>query len=110
VVGLVAGKAIGVFGGTWLVARFTRATLDESLSWSDVAGVSLLAGVGFTVSLLMGDLAFEAGSPENEHTKAAVLAASVVAAALAAVVLRRRERHYRQAFGTSTGADERSTP
>ena len=52
VVGLVVGKAVGVFGGTWAVARFTRAELDEDLAWADVLGLSLLAGVGFTVGLL----------------------------------------------------------
>jgi NhaA family Na+:H+ antiporter len=110
VVGLVAGKVLGVFGGTWLIARFTRAELDTSLSWSDVAGVSLLTGLGFTVSLLMAELAFDAGAPEREHARVAVVAASVLAATLAAVVLRGRERHYRQLAGPSSGAGGPSTP
>jgi NhaA family Na+:H+ antiporter len=42
--GLVAGKTIGVLGATWLVARFTRAELSEELAWSDVLGLSVLAG------------------------------------------------------------------
>jgi NhaA family Na+:H+ antiporter len=96
VAGLVLGKAVGVFGGTWLTARFTRAELDENLSWSDVAGVSLLAGVGFTVSLLIGELAFGTGSERDDHVKVAVLAGSLLAAALAAFVLRVRNRHYRR--------------
>ena len=44
VVGLVVGKTVGVFGGTWAVARFTRAELDEDLSWTDVLGLSVLGG------------------------------------------------------------------
>ena len=96
VVALVVGKAIGVFAGTWLTARFTRAELSEDLDWSDVLGVSFLAGIGFTVSLLIGELAFGAGSDRDDHVKAAVLAGSLLAAALAAVVLVRRNRHYRQ--------------
>ena len=59
--GLVGGKVVGVFGTTWLLARFTRAELDEDLAWSDLLGVALLAGIGFTVSLLIGELAFGAG-------------------------------------------------
>jgi NhaA family Na+:H+ antiporter len=93
--GLIAGKTVGVFGGTWVIARFTRAELDEALSWSDVLGISFLTGIGFTVSLLVADLAFEEGTPQRQSAKAAVLAASLVAAALAAIVLRLRERHYR---------------
>lgn len=99
VVGLVVGKAIGIFVGTWAIARFTRAQLDEDLAWTDVFGLSLLAGVGFTVSLLVGELAFGAGSPRDDHVKLAVLLGSLIAALLATVVLRRRERHYRDVAG-----------
>ena len=95
VVGLVVGKAIGIFGGTYLFARFTRAELDEDLAWSDIAGLSLLAGVGFTVSLLIGELAFGEGSARDDHVRLGVLVGSTVAALLAAVVLRLRNRHYR---------------
>ena len=49
IAGLVIGKFIGVFGTTYLLARFTRASLDENLAWRDIAGVALLAGIGFTV-------------------------------------------------------------
>lgn len=95
-VALVVGKAIGVFGGTWVFARFTRAELDDDLEWSDVFGISLLAGIGFTVSLLIGELAYGPGSVRDEHVKLAVLVGSMIAAALAAVVLLRRNRVYRQ--------------
>lgn len=93
VVGLVAGKALGVFGGTWFFARFTRAELDEDLAWADVLGISLLSGVGFTVSLLIGDLAYQ-GSERDGPVKVAVLVGSLLASLLAAVVLHRRNRHY----------------
>ena len=94
VVALIFGKAIGVFGGTWIFARFTRAELDDDLEWSDVFGISLLAGIGFTVSLLIGELAYGSGSAREEHVKLAVLVGSVTAAALAAMVLHRRNRTY----------------
>ena len=45
-------------GGTWLTARLTRAELSPDLGWPDIAAVAFLAGIGFTVSLLIGDLAF----------------------------------------------------
>ncbi|MEV4630003.1 Na+/H+ antiporter NhaA [Micromonospora sp. NPDC049523] len=95
VVGLVIGKALGVFGATWLTQRFTRARLAVGLSWWDVFGLALLAGVGFTVSLLVGELAFGAGSVLDDHTKIGVLLGSLLSAALATVVLRARNRHYR---------------
>ena len=94
VIALVAGKVIGVLGSTFVMARFTRAELDEDLSWSDIVGLSLLTGIGFTVSLLVGELAFGPGSPRDEHAKLAVIAGSVLAALLASIVLRRRNAVY----------------
>ena len=96
VVGLLVGKSVGVAGSTWLVARFTRAELDEGLAWTDVVGMSLLAGIGFTVSLLIGELAYGAGSAHDEHAKVGVLTGSVAAALAAAVLLGVRNRTYRR--------------
>jgi NhaA family Na+:H+ antiporter len=87
-VGLVLGKPIGVLGGTWLVTRLTRAELNEDLTWGQMVGVALLAGIGFTVSLLVSDLSFS--GHEADASKAAVLAASALAALLGALVLRKR--------------------
>ena len=94
--GLVVGKLAGIFGSTVLLSRFTRASLDPALSWWDVFGISLLAGVGFTVSLLIGELAFGVGSEANDHVKLAVLTGSLISALLASVVLRARNRVYRR--------------
>jgi NhaA family Na+:H+ antiporter len=90
VVGLVVGKPVGVFAGGWLVARFTRAELDPSIVWRDVVGVAVLAGIGFTVSLLVSDLSF--AGVERDAAKTAVLAGSVVSAVLGALVLGHRDR------------------
>jgi Na+:H+ antiporter, NhaA family len=95
-VGLVAGKPIGITAATWLVARFTRARIDAGLAWIDVVGLSVLAGIGFTVSLLIGELAFGAGSERDGRAKIAVLAGSLAAAGLATIVLRLRNRTYRR--------------
>ncbi|WP_276047762.1 Na+/H+ antiporter NhaA [Mycolicibacterium aichiense] len=95
VAGLVVGKTIGVFGTTWVLAAVTRARLDSALRWVDVFGMSMLAGIGFTVSLLIGELAYDPGSERQDVVKVAVLAGSLLAALLASVVLRLRNRHYR---------------
>ncbi|MEJ1113457.1 Na+/H+ antiporter NhaA [Paenarthrobacter sp. CCNWLY172] len=96
VAALVVGKAVGVFGTTYLVTKTTRASLDSSISWIDLFGLALLAGIGFTVSLLIGELSFGTGSAHNDHAKVAILAGSLISALLAAVVLRARNRRYRQ--------------
>ncbi|MGH3811371.1 MAG: Na+/H+ antiporter NhaA, partial [Pseudonocardiaceae bacterium] len=96
IVGLVAGKVIGVLGATYLVQRFTRAQLADGLGWWDVLGLALLAGIGFTVSLLIGELAFGAGSARNDHVKVGILLGSLLAALLATVVLRIRNTVYRR--------------
>jgi Na+:H+ antiporter, NhaA family len=95
-VGLVVGKAIGITGATWLVSRFTRAQLDEDLGWPDVVGLALLGGIGFTVSLLITELAYGAESESYDHAKVGILAGTVLAALLATVVLRLRNRRYRR--------------
>jgi len=95
-VGLVLGKAIGITGATWLVSRFTRAELDEHLGWPDVLGLSLLGGIGFTVSLLITELAYGMGTDTYDHAKVGILTGTLLAALLATVVLRLRNRRYRE--------------
>ncbi|MFE5912352.1 Na+/H+ antiporter NhaA [Streptomyces wedmorensis] len=94
VLGLVVGKAIGIFGGTWLTARFTRAELNPDLSWPDVFAVASLAGIGFTVSLLIGELAFAGDAVLTDEVKAAVLTGSLIAAVIASILLKLRVRKY----------------
>jgi NhaA family Na+:H+ antiporter len=93
VAGLVIGKPLGVFGGAWLLTRLTRAEIDVDVFWPDVLGVALLAGVGFTVSLLVSDLSFT--GTEREAAKTAVIAGSVIAALAGATVLALRNRRHR---------------
>ncbi|MCC9196733.1 Na+/H+ antiporter NhaA [Arthrobacter sp. zg-Y820] len=95
IAGLVLGKPIGILGTTWLLTKLTSARLDTSFKWIDLFGVAVLAGIGFTVSLLVADLSFGQGTLPNDHAKVGILAASVLAALLAALVLTGRNRHYR---------------
>ncbi|TQJ59806.1 sodium/proton antiporter (NhaA family) [Arthrobacter sp. SLBN-83] len=97
ILGLVLGKPIGILATTWILTKATRATLDSSFKWIDVFGVALLAGIGFTVSLLVAELSFGNGSLHDDHAKVGILAASLVAALLATAVLRTRNRQYRLA-------------
>ncbi len=92
--GLVLGKPIGVVGTAWLTARFTKASLSSSIKWRDVIAVGILAGIGFTVSLLIAELAFPDDTFLLSSAKLAVLLASVVSAVIAALVLLTRNRYY----------------
>ncbi|WP_007023755.1 Na+/H+ antiporter NhaA [Saccharomonospora iraqiensis] len=107
VAGLVLGKAFGIFGTTYLMGRFTKAELDRDIAWVDVLGLSLLAGIGFTVSLLVGDLAFGTGGDRDELVKIAVLCGSLLAALLATVILRLRNRVYRRIHEEETRDEDR---
>ena len=110
-VALVLGKPLGVFITTFLLARFTHAALDDDLAWRDVAGVALLAGIGFTVSLLIGELAFGYGTVTGADAKIGVLIGSVVAGVLAALVLVSRNAEYRRIYDRETAdADHDGVP
>ncbi|UNS98157.1 Na+/H+ antiporter NhaA [Streptomyces tubbatahanensis] len=96
VLGLLVGKTLGVFGGAWAAARFTRAELNRDLAWADVLAVATLSGIGFTVSFLISDLAFAGGAGTlADEAKAAVLTGSLLAALVAGVLLKLRARRHR---------------
>ncbi|MCX4824757.1 Na+/H+ antiporter NhaA [Streptomyces sp. NBC_01142] len=107
VLGLVVGKAVGIFGGTWLAARFTRAELNDDLAWPDVFAISALAGIGFTVSLLIGELAFSGDATLTDEVKAAVLMGSLIAAVLAGILLKLRVRKYQALYEEEERDDDR---
>ncbi|MEU0002321.1 Na+/H+ antiporter NhaA [Streptomyces microflavus] len=91
--GLLVGKFLGIFGATWLASRFTSAQLNPRLAWPDIAGIGILAGIGFTVSLLIAELSYTSDAHLTD-AKGAILLASFAASLLAALVLGRRSRHY----------------
>lgn len=89
--GLVVGKPIGIALTTWLLTRFTRAELDSAVKWRELIGVGALAGVGFTVSLLVTELSFT--HPGDADTaRLAVMVASIAAVAVSACFLVRKPR------------------
>jgi Na+:H+ antiporter, NhaA family len=111
IAGLVIGKPLGVFATAFLLAKFTHATLDDELAWRDVLGVSLLAGIGFTVSLLIGELAFGHGTAAGDDAKIGVLVGSVIAGVLASFVLLSRNAAYRRIEALETAdADHDGVP
>ncbi|WP_432164967.1 Na+/H+ antiporter NhaA [Streptomyces sp. bgisy031] len=105
VLGLVVGKTVGIFAGTYLAARFTRARLNPDLAWADVLALAVLAGIGFTVALLIGELAFP-DPADAEHIKAGVLLGSLIAAAAAALLVKRRNGIYRRLWEAETRDDD----
>jgi Na+:H+ antiporter, NhaA family len=93
---LVIGKTVGVFVATWLVTRLPGVSLPKGMAWIDLVGVALLAGIGFTVSLLIGELSFGLGTLLGDEAKIGILLGSVTAAILAALLLGSRNRFYRR--------------
>lgn len=97
--GLLIGKFTGILGASALAVRLGWARLPTGMGWRDLAGLALLGGVGFTVSLLIAELALD--GPAAALAKAAVLIASTVAALAAAAVLFHRGRAHRARDGRS---------
>ena len=86
-VGLIVGKQIGITLAAWLAVRSGLASLPHGVSWQHVYGAAWLGGIGFTMSLFVGDLAF-AESPALGLAKIGILAASIVAGTGGYLVLR----------------------
>jgi NhaA family Na+:H+ antiporter len=85
-VGLVIGKQIGVFGFSWLFVRLGLVSRLEGVSWRQVYGAACLAGIGFTMSMFIGGLAFATPELLNE-AKLAIIVSSVVSASIGSAVL-----------------------
>ncbi len=87
--GLFIGKQIGVFGSVWLLVKLGFASLPSGANWLSIYGVSLLAGIGFTMSLFIGTLAFEHGHFEHMvATRIGVMLGSLLSAVSGYLVLR----------------------
>lgn len=88
--GLFVGKQLGIFGFAWAAARTGIASLPEGISWKQVYGLSLIAGIGFTMSLFIGNLAF-ASADQIAAVKLGVISGSLVAALAGIFILRNAE-------------------
>ena len=88
--GLLLGKAVGVFGAAWLMIRLTKAQLPDQATWMQFFGVCVLCGVGFTMSLFIGGLAFAGqGAVFDTQLKLGVLMGSILSGVLGALILLR---------------------
>jgi NhaA family Na+:H+ antiporter len=88
VLGLVVGKILGITGATWLSVRTGLGRLPEGAGWAHLTGVAAVAGIGFTVSLFISELAFPVGEVQD-LAKVGIFAASVLAGGLGFVLFRR---------------------
>jgi protein-disulfide isomerase len=103
IVAYVVGKPVGITGSTWLVTRLTRGRVRPPIGWAAVLGGSTIAGIGFTVSLLISTLAFK--GVDLEEAKVGLLTAALCASTLTWLVVRAttmlpKERKLRAIFGT----------
>lgn len=107
--GLFFGKQLGVFGVVWLAVKLRLARLPEGSSWLSIYGVALLTGIGFTMSLFIGSLAFERGDFDQlAATRVGVLAGSILSATAGYLLLRRAFNSHSRT--TPIGAKEKVTP
>jgi len=86
--GLVLGKFIGITGACWLALRFNIGRLPDDVKFHHVIGISLIAGIGFTMSTFIATLGFEANSVNLQSAKSSILVASIISATLGILYLR----------------------
>jgi Na+:H+ antiporter, NhaA family len=90
--GLVLGKQIGIFGAVWIAVKTGFAKPPANASWPQIYGVSALCGIGFTMSLFIGELAFpgatRAATEAREHAKIGIISGSLFSALIGYLVLR----------------------
>jgi NhaA family Na+:H+ antiporter len=94
VAGLVVGKPVGIYVAARIAAHLVHSGPPEGTAWRDVAVMGIVAGIGFTVSLLIASLAFEGAPDETAAAKLGVLVASLLAAVAAGITLSLRSRRY----------------
>ncbi len=92
--GLVIGKQVGIFSTTFLMVKFSKVELPTNATWTQMYGACVLCGIGFTMSIFIGTLAFENLNINYSNTfKVAVFTASFIAALLGYIILRSAKTH-----------------
>jgi NhaA family Na+:H+ antiporter len=86
--GLIVGKTVGVFSATWIASKIGVGQLAEGVTYRHVLGLSVTAGIGFTVALFVASLAFEPGSEFTDSAKIGILGGSLIAGVLGYLLLR----------------------
>jgi NhaA family Na+:H+ antiporter len=86
VVGLLVGKPVGIAGATWVALRLRVGALPDGVAFRHVVGAGALGGIGFTVSIFIAGLAFEAG-PMVDDAKVGIFLGSIASGVLGAVLL-----------------------
>ena len=95
IIGLFIGKQVGIFGICWLSIKLKIAKIPEGATWRELYGVCVLAGIGFTMSLFIGSLAFEGDGTElTSHVKLGVLTGSLLSAICGAIILTKSRKHH----------------
>lgn len=110
IVGLLVGKTAGITATTWLLTRLRRFNLDPDIQWIDVLGLAALAGIGFTVSLLISELSFGTSSDLGATSKVGILTGSVLAAVVGGALLGIRNRHYKKVGTPDTASEDTTGP
>lgn len=91
--GLVMGKQVGIFATVWLADKTGFAPRPQNASWVEIWGVSILCGIGFTMSIFIGGLAFPDSPLLIEEAKLGILVGSAISAIMGYVVLRLTTKH-----------------
>ena len=103
--GLFLGNQLGVFGFSWLAIKSGIAKMPQGATWLDIYGISLLCGIGFTMSLFISSLAFEqGGSAIAVDDRLGILAGSLVSGTLGYIVLRFASRNRRPEYAADSSS------
>ncbi|WIW95355.1 Na+/H+ antiporter NhaA [Altererythrobacter rubellus] len=102
--GLVIGKQLGIFTAVWLAVKTGFAQAPDNASWMEIYGVSILCGIGFTMSLFIGGLAFPGNQLLIDEAKIGILTGSAISAILGYIVLRMTTAH------TAEECDDKGNP
>lgn len=92
--GLFIGKPVGIFSASWIAAKLRIAHKPRGISWSQLLGIGFIAGIGFTISLLITDLAYRSNTNLQEVATLGVFVASILSGLIGLAILKSARRKY----------------